>query len=868
MSVAMRGRLVSRQFAQLLPLRYAGRLGEEQRAAAARRLARWHAFVTRTLGPASGLLAIRDVAAVPLARVLGFEVRPAGHREAGRVLVLRVDTRTGPAAVLAVSHWTERLDRHAGVAVREAIACGVRWAICTNGRQVRLIDASRPYSRPFLEFELETTLADPAALALFWGLLRPAALGSSERTGTALTAEVAARSAAYERAIAHGLQDGVRDALVLLAHALDRNARRRNAAPSLKSSSLKPEVLQRPPGAAIVSEALTMVFRLLFLLFAEARALVPMWHPVYRTSYAVHGMRLLADREDPERLWDGLQAISRLAHDGCTLDDLHVTAFNGRLFAPEHTPLERRARIDNPTIRQVLRSLTDVADGSGAVHGVAYADLDVEQLGSIYERLLDAAPVLERDLEASVPPRRAPSHDGNSDKQEGDSQPPAARLRTRTSGIRKESGTFYTPRPLAEHLVRDTLEPLVKGRTPQQILELRVLDPAMGSGAFLVAACRYLGDAYARALEESGKVDAFGDPDRHRAACRRLVAQRCLYGVDVNPVATGLARLSLWLATLAADVPLTFLDHHLLTGDSLAGTSLDAMARGWSMRGPTRRTRPAEPVLPFGSDELTGMLRGLLPLRARLAAPDERVELVREKERWLGVSLREGALARWLTLADAWCARWWWPAGQPRLPPSAWGEIADRVLHDRTSLPRTVVEQWLDTSRIVASGRRFLHWPLHFPEVFFDADGQPRPDAGFDAIVGNPPWDMVRDDAREGAVRAARGAETSGLLRFARESGLYTRAHGGHLNRYQLFVERSLALLRPGGRLGLVLPWGVAADQASSMLRRQLFESCDTDRIIAFENSEAIFPIHRSVRFVLLTATTGRPTSAVACHIG
>src|SRR5262249_30521445 len=159
------------------------------------------------------------------------------------------------------------------------------------------------------------------------------------------------------------------------------------------------------------------------------------------------------------------------------------------------------------------------------------------------------------------------------------------------------------------------------------------------------------------------------------------------------------------------------------------------------------------------------------------------------------------------------------------------------------------IDGWLASIRETAARRRFFHWTLEFPEVFFDADGQPLVNGGgFDAIVGNPPWNVVLLD------------------RFVREAGLHRPGRAARRHRYQPFVERTLSRLRRAGRLGLVRPWGLAADHGSARLRRRLLESCALDTLVAFENSRRIFPIHRSTRFTLLTATTGRATQRVGCR--
>jgi hypothetical protein len=168
----------------------------------------------------------------------------------------------------------------------------------------------------------------------------------------------------------------------------------------------------------------------------------------------------------------------------------------------------------------------------------------------------------------------------------------------------------------------------------------------------------------------------------------------------------------------------------------------------------------------------------------------------------------------------------------------------------------------------VAAERRFFHWEVEFPEVFFDASGNRRPLAGFDAVIGNPPWDMIRADAGSTDTRRHARASNASVLRFTREAEVYVTQSTGHPNRYQLFAERALALARHGGRLGLVLPSGLATDQGSAALRQRLIGKCDVDALVGFDNHRGVFPIHRSVRFLLVTATTGSPTRTIACRLG
>jgi hypothetical protein len=220
-------------------------------------------------------------------------------------------------------------------------------------------------------------------------------------------------------------------------------------------------------------------------------------------------------------------------------------------------------------------------------------------------------------------------------------------------------------------------------------------------------------------------------------------------------------------------------------------------------------------------------------------------------------------------VADVWCAGWFWDAAAG-LPPSA-GEFADMaavVRGQRSSLPAAAIQARLMHVRRMAVEHRFFHWTLEFPEVFYQDDGAPLRRAGFDAVVTNPPWEMMRADSGTSEQRASERAPARAFLRFVRDSGLYAACDAGHMNLYQLFVERCLKLTRPGGRVGMIVPWGLASDHGSQTLRHHLLQRCDTDTIVGFENTAGIFPIHRGVRFLLLSTSPGTPTQAIRCHFG
>jgi hypothetical protein len=389
----------------------------------------------------------------------------------------------------------------------------------------------------------------------------------------------------------------------------------------------------------------------------------------------------------------------------------------------------------------------------------------------------------------------------------------------------------------------------------------------MGSGAFLVAACRYLAAEAEMNLIREGRWHPGEVTPGERASLRREIAQRCLYGVDLNPMAVQLARLSLWLATLAADRPLTFLDHHLLPGDSLVGATMDDVRRQ-PPRSSRAGRRPASLPL-FGDADLAPGLEHAVRIRERLARePDDSPEIVTVKEKTLAALRAPGsAMQRWWSAFDLWCAGWFWSDGSA---PSAgvFAQLFDRVLHHRGALPADTADRLLRHASNLAARHRFLHWPLAFPEVFADNRGEPLAAPGFDAVIGNPPWDMVRGDAGDADVRAGRRAGARQLTSFVREAGVYRVAMRSHVNRYQLFLERALQLTRAGGRIGLVLPSGIATDAGVAPLRRHLFDRAEVESVVGLDNRAGLFPIHRSLRFALMTCTAGQPTIAVACRFG
>jgi hypothetical protein len=810
MIAGVSGRLISVSFAESELPAMAGHCAPPVETL--RALDAWSAECEAAFGPASSVRAIADGVAIPLLRVLGFSVsrRVDGHDSAR----FEAGLRGTPLVPVTVIGWNEPLDAAWRDSILDAVRADERWSLILNGTSLRIVDAHRTWSRHFVEFDLALLAHDANAFALLWRIGRAESLAASPRL-LDLAVDASAR---HGTAVCHALGNGVLEALELLLCALGRGRR-------------------HPSFEMLFEQSLTVLYRVLFLLFAEARGLVPVWHPVYRDRYTIDSIvsTLLAGRRY-RGVWSAINAISRLAHAGCTAGELKVTAFNGRLFSPSGTgAFDREAIDDGVMANAVLAVSTTAPNRTAGRQRIIYRDLDVEELGAVYEEVLEYEP--------------------------------AAGQLTRTRDLRKSTGAFYTPRALTACVVREALRPLLAGRTADEILHLRILDPAMGSGAFLVAACAQIAEAAEEAFVNEGRWHRADVAASDRVALRREVAQRCLFGVDVNPTAVQVARLSLWLTTLAADRPLTFLDHRLVAGNSLVGASPTDL---WRQPGGGRDTgkRQRDTRL-FNGADFSPILRHAVQTRAQLAGQrDESAAIVRAKERTLSaLHSADGPLGRCGRMLDLWCAGWFWPDDRPP-DRGTFGDLLDVLLDRKGALPSRTAKPFLDTSSGIATHHRFLHWPLAFPEVFSDENGEPLANPGFDAVVGNPPWDMVRGDSGDSSTRASRRDEARCLTAFVRESGIYRVDARSHVNRYQLFVERALQLARRGGRIGFILPAGTVTDGGCAPLRRHLFDHASVDAIVGFDNRRRIFPIHRSVRFLVLTATNGAPTSEVRCRFG
>ncbi len=897
-----------------------------------------------------------------------------------------------------------------------------RWAILAAGDRLRLYRKGGSVARQYLEVNFPALFdADRNdEWAAFWGLFRYEAFVPDPETGKCLLDRVLEESQRHASRIADDLRENIVTAVeALIQGILDDPSNH----PTIQR---RPEPVEGPSSQPAIQqlfeEALYFLYRLLFILYAESRDLLPVGEsPVYRDTYSVEHLREMAERplhaEDADKTYyiETLRTLFKMLHQGfpppgsALSPGFDIPPFNGQLFDPARTALLDRCRIPDRAMRQVIRelSLSRPRRRSDRRERYSYADLGVDQLGSIYEGLLvyEPAIVTEETVVARVKGEerlvsRAQAEEYGLPIVVGaDGHPPVKRpgsfvLRL-WGGRRKGTGSYYTPQEITSFLVKEALEPLVepivegcapakdspspssppvlggteggpKARHPEEILEIKVCDPAMGSGAFLIQACRYLAEAYGRARIAAGLDEDQRISPAEFAAYKRRVAEKCLYGVDLNPMAVELAKVSLWLETLASDRPLTFLDAHLRCGNSLIGAPLrdedghfsveritvipdealkevskeatreqKAEARERIKRNRMERARAGRGDTPQTgmwdqqyADAIQTALTDTLTRRLDLETSDEdlpmheAVALVQEKEH-LFDQLQHAADSRYRQakqVCDLWCAVWFWPAGDegergrggntetvtpspplplPVSPPppttQVFLELAGHILDvDPGSLTDAEREAYLAVAEHVAREQRFFHWELEFPEVWREKDGRPKKNGGFDAVVGNPPWDVIQPLSQEfwsnydplfrelnkqealKRIEEYRADPTRDQswreyqLSFAQQSHWFKRngefryVGPGKNDTYKLFLERGHNVLRKHGGLGLVLPSGVYTDLSSRDLRQLVFEMCQVRYLLAFANERFVFPsIHHAFRFVLLTLQRGGQTEAL-----
>jgi hypothetical protein len=671
-----------------------------------------------------------------------------------------------------------------------------KWGVLTNGRSWRLMVQGGGLDR-HLRFDLvlfleqlppTPTTDDLEVFNLFWHLFgRPAVAGG-------WLDKVASEAEANTRKVREVLRQQAHAAVEQIANGFWHSPN--NASHGLVVSPQLPTQAQID---RLREVSLTLLYRLLFVLKAEAQNLLPTVDELGgQTDYArKRSMGALLRKlqqispEDRARFSDGWEQLRLLFHAIDQGDAAYkIPAYNGGLFdASRHTSL-RDWQLTDEALYDILRHLMfqaetekkrgknvePLADPFQSQVPVPYGDLDVRDLGDIYEGLLEQRLV-------------------------GESHPVSRLVLRNEKGERKASGSYFTPERLVDYLVRSALNPVLEecGGDRARLLSLRILDPAMGSGHFLVKAVDILADWLTINCDPEDPKAPRDNGPKERAYWKRVVVENCIYGVDSNPMAVELARVALWLHTAEYGKPLSFLDHHLKIGNSLVGIPLNRLsAPGLKSRqtknGPVWEAVPA-PEDPFAfepaSQEIskatianakkakadsgqlsllfsidTTLVTGILKsIHSILARPSETAAQMKQKGQEYAKAV-EQRLAAHRLLADLWCLQWFSgppttefvhayesPDGIYQQVKEACGIQLDEKRQARLAelSSHSLVQKTIE-ARQAGFGPRFeayFHWQLEFPEVAFTPDGKAHSGFGFDVVIGNPPWDKIKPESKQ-----------------------------------------------------------------------------------------------------------------------
>ena len=793
----------------------------------------------------------------------------------------------------------------------------IRWGILTNGGVWRLYDhLSRPRATGYFEVDLENALEpeNEDALRAFYLLFRRESFILRDGAVATFLESALEEGKRYEAQVAQDLSSVVFTRVFpSLVNALAE-----------KSGEDLPEVRQA---------ALIFLYRLLFVLYAEDRGLLP----VNDTRYDDYGMRKRVRDDVADRMASGDRYSDKVARYYNHLMSLFVEIdegdasiglppYNGGLFAPDAAPLLQGVQLGDDVVAQIVYDLSHT-DTKGERRFVNYRDMSVQQLGSIYERLLEQEPVRDDSGEIVVRPN------------------PYAR---------KDSGSFFTPQELVDLIVDRTVKPLVEERLEAfekraaelssdhrprserlaelvkldpaaEALDLKILDPAMGSGHFLVTAVDTLSDWIAERVENPGDVPEWMEGEyvsplverveairrdivgraresdwaldesqlSDQTIIRRMVLKRCIYGVDKNALTVELAKVSLWLHSFTVGAPLSFLDHHLRCGDSLIGLRVTDATKELNRLGGL-----------FASSAIAGAEAATSGIQRIEEMSDADVSEVRESASLFGEV--EETTAELRGLLDFLCGLGWLTAGMKKRSQrdfeaplvdfleqnsqsayrllSRGPDAVDEVNPGNLEGSESDFEELWGDARSIAEREGFLHWEVAFPGVWRGWQDA-RPQGGFDAVIGNPPWDRIKlQEVEWFATRAPRlalaptAAARRALIRELREqgdpladdfdaakeradslgqlvrrSGHYPLLGGGDINLYSLFVERAMGLVKPDGFVGLLTPSGIYADKTAARFFKSVSTSGRVSGLFDFENRKIFFKdVHASFKFCVL----------------
>ncbi|WP_217253907.1 Eco57I restriction-modification methylase domain-containing protein [Streptomyces sp. AC602_WCS936] len=784
------------------------------------------------------------------------------------------------------------------------------WGLLTNGRQVRLLrDSSALATASYVEFDLEA-IFDGELFSEFVLLYRLLHVSRFE------VAEDAAPSTCWlekwrTEAIAQGtraldqLRKGVQRAITTLGTGFLKHPANRELRETVDVKTFHYGLLR-------------MVYRLLFLFVAEDREVLlsPSAEETARERYATYFSSARLRRHAQRRrgtahgdLYRALRFVLAGLGNDDGLPELGLPGLGGIFDDTEADKVLHNLSLSNEPLLEAVRALSIVRDTNSKRNRVVdYRHLDAEELGSIYESLLELVPqhnATERTFE----------------------------LVELAGNARKTTGSYYTPSSLIECLLDSALDPVIddavkrgeiratrsgepdaRDAIESELLSLTVCDPACGSGHFLVAAARRIAKRLAAVREQNPEPTI----DAVRHALHEVVA-RCIYGVDLNPMAVELAKVSLWLEALEPGKPLGFLDAHIKHGNALIGATPALLAKGIpddafkpiegddkKVASAIKKRNAAERggQLSFHTEERIWVSNAAFAasLRDITAASANTLHDVRLQSSRFRELEQSAEYLRALHIGDAWCAAFVWPKAQGAPTP-----ITEGVFRDLQSAGAGIPVSTNEEIIRLAQQYRFFHWHLEFPEVFIvpeAADGNVDPSVGwaggFSCVLGNPPWERIKIQEqeffaqRDVAIATARNAaarkkliarleedpngrelyaefraarrKAEGESHFMRNGGRYPFTGRGDINTYTVFTESGRSLLDTTGRFGLIVPTGIVSDATTAPFIRDVIRAKQLVAVFGFRNNRGLFKNvgHGDVRFCLIIASgrTGESKSA------
>ncbi|MCG7892566.1 MAG: N-6 DNA methylase [Candidatus Thiodiazotropha endolucinida] len=762
------------------------------------------------------------------------------------------------------------------------------WAMVSNGLTLRLLRDNPAMTRPaYVEVDLERIFNEELFVdfTVFWLLLHVTRFAPQGQLGhetpeSCYLEQWRIQGQTDGERVLGQLRYGVADALRLLGTGFVSHADNKELRAAIQSGELSTD--------QFFQELLRLIYRFLFLLTTEDRDTLldpqatPDTQSLYREGYSISNLR---DRARLRRYWDGYEDAWHqllITFEGFATGEprLGQPALGG-LFANDQCQMLEQAQLANRYLFNALFKLCYFESDRVLVR-INYRDMDTEELGSVYESLLELIPQL------SVEGQWRFGFIGDEEGEGGDS-----------GHARKLTGSYYTPDSLVQELIKSALEPVVRQRIEENpaspraaLLAIRVCDPACGSGHFLLAAAR-------RMAAELARIEAGADQpteDNYRHALREVV-RHCIYGVDMNPLAVELCRTALWLEAIEPGKPLGFLDAHIQLGNSLVGV-LDPEQ--------IQQGIPADAYKPLTGDSKS--VAAALKQRNKIdkqqlqllkahhtelavcagdleALPEESLEQVEEKRAaWRAVL--EGAACQDENLrANLYTSAFFAPKtddNAERVPTN----VDLTALERGEPIPKAMREQILSLAR----AHRFFHWFLAFPDVFDSRKGK---SSGFDVMLGNPPWDVSQLDESEyfstrfPSIAALKGAKrkaaidgleernpriweqykndkraVEGCNQFFRIAGRNSLTARGKLNLYALFAELFLMATNGNGRSGFIVPTGISTDDGNKNYFQYLVSSSKLCGLVGFDNQRRIFPsVHPDTPFALITLGEGCTTA-------